>query len=916
MAKICGVPVSISKMAQAADLEVKPTIDGRWRIFRRSNKSKVATVSTELEAREAINRFVGEGMPDLDASVTIPVRGTPLSQTGATQQSQLTVKREFISTVQVGFAARFFTPAKQFMQAVERSGHGPAFTKIYQVTQVAMGKFNEAIAFTTVPVLKGMFGATKKGGEQTFQEAAKKLDKLFKSFTPEQRRLATLHSEHFTKQELARPGVLLEEGMDATNIALADGFSALGVAEDIPSMIRTNAIIDDFLSNRKDMIEVQIPKMENAILEGRLPPEFSRRIQGMLDNAGTETTADDLMKIMGISAEEVEGMQALRTIIDNEDINIPAIYRYATAEDLKPGFKNGREQFAATRGMLPEVVKLSNQRMTLIQAAFDRTGASASQVVGAQYPIFREFISAGVLPGNQFGNSSRGAVKRWARVLQDLPEGDEILKRRVLSGHLDPHELNPAVTALRHIRNILLREHFDPVMPGAMAQLHAISNRLDDPRIGKIIENYLHELEGIPNESFKALTAMVRSMGRFANFQVDDRIADRLVNTLNFFTYSASIPFRVGLIARNYFQTTLALPIVGPEAWWAGIKSALGETSEGFSREAMAAAKLRAIKGNALKVNVVPLHGGTEAIGGVGEGIFGQLRPELARAGFSIRELFDRGFSAYRNGDDFGRVVAFEAGRFRVNKHLGKYMKSGRSADDLEAFKIASKVKTFDETVEAQFEKLIVNGQEDAAADLIGKELADKVHFLYGDANHPPGWGTVPGRLFGQFGTFPIQYANHVVEGLTRGTKGDIAMFAAGHTAVNLSIVSAGAQLFDADLASWAFLPSLQYTGGPYAEILLSSVAVVGGSDAERSLALRNIQMMLPWWNRPSIFVPGSYFLNDVFRAFDEDDFATGLARASGVRFLHDEPSALDEAFQNIRSGFGWVNEIITDRLP
>jgi hypothetical protein len=297
--------------------------------------------------------------------------------------------------------------------------------------------------------------------------------------------------------------------------------------------------------------------------------------------------------------------------------------------------------------------------------------------------------------------------------------------------------------------------------------------------------------------------------------------------------------------------------------------------------------------------------------GGAAESIFGKLTEDFAKVGYNVRELFDIGFSAYRNGDDFGRVIAFEAGRFRVNKHMATWSTSARTNADMAILKENAKVLTFDETVEAAFERMVLDGNEGAAADLIGKSLADKVHFLYGDANHPSGWGSVYGRLFGQFGTFPVQYLNHVTESMTRGTLKDKIEFAGVHTALNLGIITVGAELFDADLTSWAFAPSLTYTGGPYAELGLSLLAAYGGSDAEQSLARRNLQMMLPWWNRPSIFVPGSYFLNDLVRSFDEDDFAQGIGRATGVRFLNDEPSSVEELFTNMRAGFGWVNEMI-----
>ena len=133
--------------------------------------------------------------------------------------------------------------------------------------------------------------------------------------------------------------------------------------------------------------------------------------------------------------------------------------------------------------------------------------------------------------------------------------------------------------------------------------------------------------------------------------------------------------------------------------------------------------------------------------------------------------------------------------------------------------------------------------------------------------------------------------------------------FSNGHSAINIGIVKAGAEIFDADLESWAFAPSLTYTGGPYAELLLSMIGAVGGSDAERSLALRNIRMMLPWWNRPSIFVPGSYFLSDIVRGTKEEEPFKIIGRATGIRFLGDEPDAVTKGFGAVKNGFGWLNE-------
>ena len=141
--------------------------------------------------------------------------------------------------------------------------------------------------------------------------------------------------------------------------------------------------------------------------------------------------------------------------------------------------------------------------------------------------------------------------------------------------------------------------------------------------------------------------------------------------------------------------------------------------------------------------------------------------------------------------------------------------------------------------------------------------------------------------MFGQFGTFPVQYLNFALDGLSRGTAKDRAEFLVSHSAMNMAIVGAGAELFDADLTSWATFGSLSYTGGPYAEAAVSMFQAWGGSDMERALALRNLKMMLPTIDSPqSVFVPGSYAIGDLVDAFQEDDLLNIVGEGAGIRFL------------------------------
>jgi len=920
MAKVCKFPVSASKMAEGAGMKAKVLHDGRIKVTDPKSGALLGTFINETEAKKAISGFVGQNARDLDGQLPFPALGTPLSQTPLPLQSQLVAKAEQVSdfirkgvtVAQTGPLARI-TPIGKLANAAEVQGFGPAKSKVFDPTQNARNTYEAALTATR-PKLGSIF----KGKDSSLQATAKQIQK--EQLKPEiggkeQRELITRWNEARTKNELIEPGALLEGGMDEANIAMADQFSALGVADEMWEMMRMNAVIDDLLANRETAVDF-IPKLRAA---GEVDSAFIDSIEAAVGTG--KNTPEALIQALGMTADEQSGMMLLREIIDQQEMNIPAIWRYATAPKLESGFKNGAEQYASKMGMNRASVSLAKKRRDYLIETFDGDAALQDQVLGAQLPAFREAMKVGFMPGKQFADGASPAMKRWLTPLQHLVVGNEILNRRVLSGLLNPNELDPAVSALKHARNMLYRKHMDQPMKEAMGFATGIAKNGDE-RIGKFMINYLHELEGLPTASFKALNSMIISVAKSFNIGVRDGVAERLISTLNFTTYASAIPFRASLIARNSFQTMLNIPIMGGEAWYRGVKTTLGYGPDGVARpEAAQAAYEYAIKVGALKPNVTPLHGGTDLIGSVSEGMFGGLPSSLQRAGLTTKEVFETGFTWYTKPDDVGRVISLFTGKSRVNKALSNYHRlpgpdaiiqtgknKGRTA--IEVLKREGKVKTFDEVIEAEFESLIRQDRWLDAEDLIGVSLANKVHFLYGAANHPPGWGSVPGRLLGQFGTFPIQYLSHVTESLTRGTAKDRAEFLAAHSAINLGIVSAGANLFGADLESWAFLPSLTYTGGPYADVLLNSLSALGGSDAERSLALRSLKLRLPSWNNPSIFIPGSHFVFDVVRGAEEDDFLRGIARMTGVKFLDGREPAFNDAVANVRAGFGWINEI------
>jgi len=201
-----------------------------------------------------------------------------------------------------------------------------------------------------------------------------------------------------------------------------------------------------------------------------------------------------------------------------------------------------------------------------------------------------------------------------------------------------------------------------------------------------------------------------------------------------------------------------------------------------------------------------------------------------------------------------------------------------------EQFKQRAKINTYDSIDIQKFDELWQAGRYTEASDYIGGRLARETIFRYGHANHPAGWGSVAGRLFGTFGTWPTQYKDFLLQGLSRGSTKDRLEFLAIHSAVNAATLAAGAAA-GIELSSWVAFPSLNYTGGPVADLAINVIQAFGGSPTEKALAQRNIFGMFPSLDDPrSIFIPGSYFIGDLYEAATAADAGEAIMGGLGIR--------------------------------
>lgn len=418
-----------------------------------------------------------------------------------------------------------------------------------------------------------------------------------------------------------------------------------------------------------------------------------------------------------------------------------------------------------------------------------------------------------------------------------------------------------------------MKEFFDPIMPTVREGLKELRTR--DQRLFRLFSEYVDEVIGKPHASFgRAQRAIETSMEVLFGRTPPPDLVRNTVSTLTALAASATIPFRPALILRNYAESILKVaPRTGLNYYMKGLKYV---TDNATRKEAFLTAK------NAQAITVGPqrlrsFHGATEAFG-----------PGAGRLNYKLERLLEKGFDWYQSADDWGRAIAFHAQRFRLMDSYDAYRKGRINFDQMLE---RAKVLTYDPLDIQAAEKMLRAGDVTSASNYLGRSLSRETMNRYGHGNHPAGWNSIVGRLMGQFGTWPVQYKDYLMQGLTRGTTKDKAEFAMIHSAVSGAFIAGGAAV-GLNLSSWIGFPSLNYTGGPFAGMAIDVVKSVSGSDLEKQLAQRNLIAQIPiygWMatgNPRSIFMPGSYLLGDLSRAAEFRDTHQQILQATGLRVM------------------------------
>jgi len=203
---------------------------------------------------------------------------------------------------------------------------------------------------------------------------------------------------------------------------------------------------------------------------------------------------------------------------------------------------------------------------------------------------------------------------------------------------------------------------------------------------------------------------------------------------------------------------------------------------------------------------------------------------------------------------------------------------------------------TYDRPTQVEFDRLVTEGSFEEAANFLGMQTGREIAGVFGQGNHPFGWGTNVGRLGTQLGTWSSWAVQFVTRGLSQGTLPQRMAFAARFSMTQAALQATGAAL-GFNFASWFVIPGLFFAGGPLVQtslLLFTAMSTPFGLD--KAIAKRRLKNLFPSLDDPrSMFLPGSYAAGDAIRAFNEaENPIEFFGRLSGMPLLRGR-SAIDD---------------------
>lgn len=598
-------------------------------------------------------------------------------------------------------------------------------------------------------------------------------------------------------------------------------------------------------------------------LNGEYPPEVRQDAAKELEYQQHTQALKDALQIDDKHIQAAKLMDDVETL-RLDQASLGAVVRLARALNDGVGRREmSKAEFARFHKLNPKIILAANDLSALYKKLAKVFNIPEDQQLGSYVTHAKLYYD--------------GDIKAAFKQFSGPTAAKDFFSSLTRTGEINAFETNPFKATLRYIKSGFdVNSEFNTNINDARKAIKTEALKIADDGTSKTFANVatraLNETQGIPAAIDQAAKETVERVFSSRYKIVDEAVKSSWASALGSIVNAGALGFRpfLGLI---HFGTSLGI----------------SEFDRGFNytrKMLVNAAKAWANKDQIAELQAKGVFTGMAP--------FSIMNPEidpttrLGRVTQAIDKASDIAFKATLLPTVYDKMVA---GHYvtTYNDAIDALTKLSRKEITAAQADKAMFIKHYDVAVARQFKLLATQNIKDAA-HYLGRQAVEDLVGTYGNGNTPYMWGSKFGRLFGQYGNFPMWIRGTMQRMMSRGTVADRAMVAAKIVAWHYAMKGISQQT-GIDFQKMDPLHPLAWAGGPSATIIMDALNAVHSKGYEQTSALRRLSRLLPVDAsgnlHPSIFLPGSYAVDGIIQAADDvnqgNDFQAAM-QALGFR--------------------------------
>lgn len=423
-----------------------------------------------------------------------------------------------------------------------------------------------------------------------------------------------------------------------------------------------------------------------------------------------------------------------------------------------------------------------------------------------------------------------------------LPKGkdESIWGQLIHSGQLDPRDTNLLRVSSIYLRKLLHNTFIEPELEHAedLLKEKAADGRSVWGTLTPLLQRHINYIRGVPDFSQRVIKGAIGATIETINNgieRVNESLPDalqipqiekdpgELLNDYIMFSYAGALALRPGVWVRDASQIFItSYPILGNYTF-TGMRKAFEAARAGTESDAFKVAERYGAFISRSELREL-MEGGGEA----NESAFGKVE-KIVQAALSVQ----------RWAHNSNRLVAFWGHQAKIEDALQNFART----QDKAAFTKASDAWFMRPGMRDKYLKelsLLTPDSYDDFSKRMAKDLVELTQWSYRPGARPGIYDYQLGRLFGQYGTWPLNYIEYA-----RRFLGGVDKVAATQALTRLvlahgAILSAG-QAVGVDTSHWTFTQPMAYGGGPLFQAVANipntmDFQTTRGTDARREI--------------------------------------------------------------------------------